>query len=143
MNFFSIKEVHPWMRIYLLQDCIVGSEVSECVKRPIHTSDSTGPQSKLRKEIGGLEGRLGGLREAFDYLWAAEILQREQDNFWANSFCNTSYISTCTTIESWGFGLRLSLGYIFQCYVWLIPSYRLYVFLLMLLNPIKLLHNCL
>ena len=39
-----------------------------CVKRPIHTSDSTGPQGKLYKEIGGLEGRGEGLREAFDCL---------------------------------------------------------------------------
>ena len=45
------------MRIYLLQVCAVRSEVSECVKRPIHTSGYTGPQGKLRKEIGGLEGR--------------------------------------------------------------------------------------
>jgi len=66
--FFPIKEAHPWRRIYLLQDCVVGSEVSQCVKRPIHTTDSTGPQSKLCKEIGGLEGRSGGLREAFDCL---------------------------------------------------------------------------
>ena len=57
-GFFPIKEAHPWRRIYLLQDCVVGSEVSECVKRPIHTSGCTGPQSELRKEIGGLEGRL-------------------------------------------------------------------------------------
>ena len=66
MNFFPIKETHPWRRIYLLQDCVVGSKVSECVKRPIHTSDNTGPQGKLRKEIGVLEGRGEGLREAFD-----------------------------------------------------------------------------
>jgi len=45
------------MRIYLLQDCVVGSEISECVKRPIPTSGCIGPQSELRKEIGGLEGR--------------------------------------------------------------------------------------
>ena len=37
-EFFPIKEAHPWRRIYLLQDCAVGSEVSECVKRPSHTS---------------------------------------------------------------------------------------------------------
>jgi len=65
---FPIKEAHPWRRIYLLQDCVVGSEVSECVKRPIHTSGCTGPQSKLHKEIGGLESRREGLREAFDCL---------------------------------------------------------------------------
>ena len=68
MNFFPIKEYHPWIRIYILQDCVVGSEVSECGKRPIHTSVCTRPQSKLRREIGGLEGRSGGLREAFDCL---------------------------------------------------------------------------
>ena len=45
------------MRIYLLQDYVVGSKVSECVKRPIHTSGYTGPQSELFKEIGGLEGK--------------------------------------------------------------------------------------
>ena len=65
---FPIKEAHPWRRIYLLQDCVVGSEVSECVKRPIHTSDNTRPQGKLREEKGGLEGRGEGLREAFGYL---------------------------------------------------------------------------
>lgn len=48
---FPIKEAHPWRRIYLLQDCTVGSEVSEFVKRSIHTSGYIGPQSKLRKEI--------------------------------------------------------------------------------------------
>ena len=46
------------MRIYLLQDCEVGSKVSECVKRSIHTSGYTGPQLELHKEIGELEGRL-------------------------------------------------------------------------------------
>ena len=54
---FSYKGSSSMMRIYLLQDCVVGLEVSECVKRPIHTSGYTGPQSELHKEIGGLEGR--------------------------------------------------------------------------------------
>ena len=45
------------MRIYLLKDYVVGSKVSECVKRPIRTSGCTGPKSKLYKEMGGLEGR--------------------------------------------------------------------------------------
>jgi len=54
--------------IYLLQVCAVRPEVSECVKRPIHTSGNTGPQGKLHKEIGGLEGRGEGLCEAFDRL---------------------------------------------------------------------------
>ena len=54
---FSYKGSSSMMRIYLLQDYVVGSEVSECVKRPIHTSVFIGPQSKLCKEIGGLEGR--------------------------------------------------------------------------------------
>ena len=31
--------------------------------RPIHTCDIIGPQEKLRKEIGGLEGRGEGLGE--------------------------------------------------------------------------------
>ena len=56
-EYFSYKGSSSMMRIYLLQDCAVRSEVSECVKRPIHTSGCTGPQSELRKEIGGLEGR--------------------------------------------------------------------------------------
>jgi len=46
---FPIKDAHPWMRIFLLQDCVIGSEVSECVKRPIHTSGYTGPQLELQK----------------------------------------------------------------------------------------------
>ena len=56
-EYFSYKGSSSMMRIYLLQDYVVGSEVSECVKRPIHTSGCTGPQSKFCKEIGGLEGR--------------------------------------------------------------------------------------
>ena len=56
-EYFSYKGSSSMMRIYLLQDCVVGSELSECVKRPIHTSGCTRPQSELRKEIGGLEGR--------------------------------------------------------------------------------------
>jgi len=39
-----------------LMDCTVGLEVTVSVMRPIHTCDIIGPQSKLRKEIGGLEG---------------------------------------------------------------------------------------
>jgi len=38
------------------------------VMMPIHTCDITGPQEKLPKEIGGLEGRGEGLWEAFDCL---------------------------------------------------------------------------
>ena len=56
-EYFFYKGSSSMMRIYLLQVFAVRSEVSECVKRPIHTSSCTGPQSKLRKEIGGLEGR--------------------------------------------------------------------------------------
>ena len=42
--------------ILFLMDCAVGPEVTVNVMRPIHTCDIIGPQSKLRKEIGGLEG---------------------------------------------------------------------------------------
>ena len=42
--------------ILFLEDCIVGPEVTVSLMRPIHTCDIIGPQSKLRKEIGGLEG---------------------------------------------------------------------------------------
>ena len=42
--------------IVFLKDCAVGSEVIVSVMRLIHTCDIIGPQSKLRKEIGGLEG---------------------------------------------------------------------------------------
>ena len=42
--------------ILFLMDCAVGPEVTVSVMRPIHTCDIIGPQSKLRKEIGGLEG---------------------------------------------------------------------------------------
>ena len=124
-EYFSYKISPSMMRIYLLQDCAVGSEVSECVKRPIHTSGCTGPQSKLHKEIGGLESRREGLREAFDCLWAAERLQREQDSLWADSFCNLDYISTYMIIQSWGFRLRLSPGYFFcvMCDWFLLISY--------------------
>ena len=54
---FPIKETHLCRRIYLLWDCAVRSKVGECVKRPIHIGGSTGPQGKLRKEIGGLEDK--------------------------------------------------------------------------------------
>ena len=46
---------------YLLQVCAVISEPSEQCEVGIHTSGSTGPQEKLRKEIGGLEGKGEGL----------------------------------------------------------------------------------
>jgi len=39
-----------------LGDCAVTFGFGECVMRPIHTGGSIGPQGKLRKEIGGLEG---------------------------------------------------------------------------------------
>ena len=39
-------------------DCIVGPKVIVNVMTPIHTCDIIGPQSKLHKEIGELEGRL-------------------------------------------------------------------------------------
>jgi len=60
-EYFSYKGISSMMRIYLLQVCAVRSEVSECVKRPIHIGGSTGPQGKMHKEIGGLEGRGEGL----------------------------------------------------------------------------------
>ena len=56
-EYFSYKGSSSMMRIYLLQDYVVGLEVSDCVKRLIHRSCCTGPQSKLCKEIGRLEGR--------------------------------------------------------------------------------------
>jgi len=60
-EYFSYKGSSSMMRIYLLPVCAVRSEVSECVKRPIHRGGSIGPQGKLHKEIGGLEGRGEGL----------------------------------------------------------------------------------
>jgi len=45
------------MKIYLFHICVVISEVSECVKRPIHTGGNTRPQGNYTKEIGGLDGR--------------------------------------------------------------------------------------
>ena len=50
-EYFSYKGTSSMMWIYLLQVCAVRSEVSECVKRPIHIGGSTGPQEKLHKEI--------------------------------------------------------------------------------------------
>ena len=38
------------MRIYLLQVCAVRSEVSECVKRPIHTGGSTRAQGNCTRK---------------------------------------------------------------------------------------------
>ena len=42
--------------ILFLMDCAIGPEVTVSVMRPIHACDIIGPQPKLRKEIGGLEG---------------------------------------------------------------------------------------
>ena len=42
--------------IIFLMDCAVGPGVTMSVMNPIHTCDIIGPQSKLHKEIGGLEG---------------------------------------------------------------------------------------
>ena len=42
--------------ILFLMDCTFGLKVRVSVMRPIHTCGIIGPQSKLRKEIGGLEG---------------------------------------------------------------------------------------
>ena len=49
-EYFSYKGSSSMMRIYLLQVCAVRSEVSECVKRPIHTGDSTGPQGNCTRK---------------------------------------------------------------------------------------------
>jgi len=38
------------MMIYLLQVCAVRLEVNECVKRPIHTGGSTGPQGNCTRK---------------------------------------------------------------------------------------------
>ena len=38
------------MRIYLLQVCVVRSEVSECVKTQIHTGGNTGPQGNCTRK---------------------------------------------------------------------------------------------
>ena len=39
-----------------LGDCAVTFGFDECVMSPIHTGGNIGPQGKLRKEIGVLEG---------------------------------------------------------------------------------------
>ena len=49
-EYFSYKGSSSMMRIYLLQVCVVRSKVSECVKRPIHTSGSTGPQGNCTRK---------------------------------------------------------------------------------------------
>ena len=59
-EYFSYKGSLSTMRIYLLQVCAVRSEVSKCVKRPIHTSFSTVP-----KETTQGNTRLGGKRRRF------------------------------------------------------------------------------
>ena len=49
-EYFSYKGSSSMMRIYFLQVCAIRSEVSECVKRSIHISGSTGPQGNcIRK----------------------------------------------------------------------------------------------
>ena len=60
-GFFPIKETHLCRRIHPLQDCIVTTGPSEQCEVGIHMCGSTGPQEKLHKEIGGLEGRGEGL----------------------------------------------------------------------------------
>jgi len=49
-EYFSSKGSSSMMRIYLLQVCAVRSEVSECVKRPIHTGGSTRPQGNCTRK---------------------------------------------------------------------------------------------
>ena len=49
-EYFSYKGSSSMMRIYLLQVCAVRSEVSECVKRPIHTCDITRPQGNYTRK---------------------------------------------------------------------------------------------
>jgi len=49
-EYFSYLGSSSMMRIYLLQVCAVRSEVSECVKRLIHTGGSTGPQGNYRRK---------------------------------------------------------------------------------------------
>ena len=85
---------------------------------------SLDPKKNYTKKYG-----LGGLEEDI-YLSIQSMsfsvwLQREQDSFWANSFCNLDDISTCMIIQSWGFMLRLSPGYIFcvMCDWFLLISY--------------------
>ena len=53
--FFGEYSLHA-EGILFLMDCAVGPEVTVSVMRPIHTCDIIGPQPKLRKEIGILEG---------------------------------------------------------------------------------------
>ena len=47
--------LHAEGKLFLM-DYAVGPEVTVSVMRQIHTCDIIGPQSKLCKEIGGLEG---------------------------------------------------------------------------------------
>ena len=49
-EYFSYGGSLSMMRIYLLQVCAVRSEVSECVKRPIHTGGSMEPQGNYTRK---------------------------------------------------------------------------------------------
>ena len=49
-EYFSYKGSSSMMRIYLLQVCAVRLEVSECVKRQIHTGGSAGPQGNYTRK---------------------------------------------------------------------------------------------
>ena len=84
--------------------------------RPIHTCDIIGPQLELCKEIGGLEGLRKIYSMSIESVSCIVLLQRENDSLRADSFCNLNKISTCMTIQSWGFRLVLSLVIYLLCY---------------------------
>ena len=99
--------------ILFRKDCAVGSEVTVSVMRPIHTCGFTGPQGKLCKELGGLEGLRRTYTVSIQLVSYIFLLQIEQDILRADSFCNLNKISTCMIIQSWGFRLRLSPRFFF------------------------------
>ena len=63
--------------ILFLMDCAVGPEVTVSVMRPIHTCDIIGPQSKLCKEIGALEGLRKIYSMSIESVSCIVLLQRE------------------------------------------------------------------
>ena len=121
----SCKNILLWIFLAcrmnsFLGDCVVTSSYLVCVMRPIHTCGFTGPQEKLHKKIGRLEGFRRTYTMSIQSVSCIVWLQREQDSLRADSFCNLNKISTCMIIQSWGFRLVLSPVIYLLCYGWLL-----------------------
>jgi len=121
----------PWRislacrRNSFLGDCAITFEFDGCVMRPIHTGGKIGPQEKLRKEIGGLEGWRKAYVETIQSMSYIVRLYWELDGMWAEALCNLNIFPLLWYYRDQGFMLRLSRKYssMFMCDCFLILNY--------------------